>query len=170
MESIYNKYNNKFNNYKSLIINQIKLCEYQFYYFQNLKNENKFKKEDFDKLNLLNFKNIIFNLPTNDIEKNYIKYHYFDNFSKFYIRETNIILKDNLIINNKITYQPFIIEQKFYENYKNLNFTENKYVSDLKKSKYIKFLIYYKIGDYDYLNFLKDIYFLKVILKKMKKV
>ena len=58
LEFIKNEYTKKYEKFSSLIKCQIKLCEKQFYYFQNLINNNKFNKDEFDNLNILNFKNI----------------------------------------------------------------------------------------------------------------
>ena len=57
LNNIKEEYSKKFENYFSLINAQIKLCEEQFYYFQNLINNNNFNKEEFEYLNLFNFKN-----------------------------------------------------------------------------------------------------------------
>jgi hypothetical protein len=57
INNIKEEYSKKYENYCSLIKAQIKLCEDQFYYFQNLINNNNFNKEEFEYLNLFNFKN-----------------------------------------------------------------------------------------------------------------
>jgi len=61
LKDIKKYYTNKFDNYYSLIDNQIKLCEKQFYYFQNLINNNNFNKEEYDNLNLFFFIKIYLN-------------------------------------------------------------------------------------------------------------
>ena len=107
-------YNEKCKNYISLVKNQIKLCEYQYYYFQNLKNNKEFKKDEFDNLNLFNFKYIKFDLPQINLNNlNFNKYHFFDKFQNLCYKESNSILKENLIINNEIIYQPNEYEKKF---------------------------------------------------------
>ena len=168
-QSIYEMYNEKCNNYISLVKNQIKLCEYQFYYFQNSKNNKKFKKEEFDNLNLFNFKYIKFDLPQISLNMiNFNKNHVFDRFQTFCFKESNSILKENLIIKNEIIYQPNEYEKKFYDNFINVNYNKNNNVSFLKINKVFKFLIFFKIGNFGYLNFVKQHIFFKSELKENK--
>ena len=161
--SYYNKMNDVldlyYKNITSLIKNQIKLCKYQFYNFQNLINNKEFKQEEFENLNLFNFKNICFDFtPIDEKTKNPNKNHVFNKFKYFCSRESNSILRENLLFDNKKIYQPNEYEKKIYEIF--LNFDELKNEKIKFDNKKFKFLIYYKIDNFGYLNFPKEkIYF-----------
>ena len=134
----------------------MELCEKQFYYFQNLINNNKFNKEVFDNLNLLNFKFIDDSLDLFDKNiKDFRSHHILNNFSKF-CKESNCILKEKKIINNEN--EPNDYEKKFYEIFSQFKTEDlqNENFILTNKLKTFKYFVFYKIDKFGFLKFIKE--------------
>ena len=154
LENIKKEYTKKFDNFYSLINNQINLSEKQFYYFQNLVNNNNFNKIEFDNLNLFNFKNPDKNLIYDERIKFFRGNHSLTNFFKF-CYDSNSILKESIREND---FEPNDFEKKIYEIFSDLKTEEIDNLNNLytENIKYYKYFVYFKIEKIGFLKFIKE--------------
>ena len=178
LELIKNEYTKKYKKFSSFIKYQIKLCEKQFYYFQNLINNNKFNKDEFDNLNILNFKNIediliLFNEKIKDNKlssfdkkiknnmlslfnkiKDFNSFHFLTNFFK-YCRESNGILKEKIINNDNA---PNDYEKKLYEIFSQFKIEKikDKNINLTNKVEKFNYFVFFKINNHGFLKFIKE--------------
>ena len=161
INNIKEEYSKKYENYCSLIKAQIKLCEDQFYYFQNLINNNNFNKEEFEYLNLFNFKNFDEKLiPFDKNIKTFKCDHILREFLSF-CKDSNSFLKKNKIKNNN--YEPNDYEKKMYEIFSKIkpeniqNINKKNVTEIIKNYKYnYKYFVYFNFKNFGFLKFVKE--------------